>query len=105
MGYERVAWIGNVLLAGVTIFLAWVPVSDKVGRWGSLAIAVVVLGAAIALFPRRGADGSAVRLVNRFRTEVEGHHNPTMAAGDHSSQINNEGGGTFHINTGTGKDE
>jgi hypothetical protein len=33
MGYERLAWIGNLILAGIAIALAWVPVASQVGSW------------------------------------------------------------------------
>ena len=33
MGYERLAWIGNLLLAGIGIGLGWLPVSEQLGKW------------------------------------------------------------------------
>lgn len=99
MGYERAAWIGNLVLAGIGIALGWLPVSEQLGRWGTLAIALLVLVAAVALFPRKRADGTTARLINAIGP-VNGDRNPTMIAGDRSTQIANEGGGTFHINTG-----
>jgi hypothetical protein len=98
MGYERLAWIGNVVLAGIAIVLAWVPLRGDVGKWGSVTIAVLVVAAAIAMFPRRRADGSTARLIHS--ATVKGHHNTTMVAGENSNQIKNTGGGTFHIERG-----
>lgn len=97
MGYERLSWIGNVILAVIAIVLAWVPLRADVGKWGTVAIAVLVVAAAITMFPRRGADGSTARLINSVRPKIRGHHNPTMTAGERSTQIVNEGGGTFNI--------
>ncbi|WP_131811349.1 hypothetical protein [Mycobacterium kubicae] len=99
MGYERAAWLGNALLAAVSVFLAWVKVSTELARWATVGIAVVVVFAIVALFPRKRADGSTARLADTFRPQVSGSRNPTMVAGEHSSQIVNEGGGMFHVNT------
>ena len=63
----------------------------------TVGIAVLVVAAAIAMFPRRRSDGSTARLIHTFRPRVSGNHNPTMIAGERSNQIVNEGGGTFHI--------
>jgi hypothetical protein len=95
--YERLSWIGNVVLAGIAIVLAWVPLRAEVGKWGSVGIAVLVVTAAIAMFPRQRSDGSTARLINSVRPKIRGHHNPTMVAGERSTQIVNEGGGTFNI--------
>jgi hypothetical protein len=87
MKYERLAWVGNLALAAVAIVLAWVPVKDDVGRWGSIAIAVVVVLGAIALFPRKRADGSEARLIDRFRSSVTtGNNSDVQVARDHVTQ-------------------
>lgn len=82
MGYERLAWVGNLVLAGTAIFLSWWPVSRQLSQWVTVGIAVLVVLAAIAMFPRRRADGSTARLINSVRPKVSGHHNPTMVAGE-----------------------
>jgi hypothetical protein len=90
MGYERLAWIGNLILAGIAIVLAWVPLRADVGKWGTVAIAVLVVAAAIAVFPRRRADGSTARLVGRFRTTVKGNNNVQIAR-DNANQLMGDG--------------
>lgn len=87
MRIERAAWFGNVLLAAVTVFLTWVPVASQVGRWGSIAIAVVVVIAVVVLYPRRGPDGSVTRLADRFRPNVTtGDNSDVQIARDHANQ-------------------
>jgi hypothetical protein len=65
-GYERVARVGNLLLAGVGIVLVGFLYHSSCGRWGTLAIAVLVVIAAVALFPRQRPDGSTASLINAF---------------------------------------
>jgi hypothetical protein len=87
MGYERLAWVGNVVLAAIAIFLAWVPASHQVGKWGTVAIAVLVVVAAITLFPRRRSDGSTARLIDGFRASVKGDNNRVQIARDNANQV------------------
>lgn len=86
MGYERAAWIGNFALAAVAIVLAWVPVRGDLGKWGSIGIAVAVVLAAIALYPRRRPDGSVTRLVDNFSATVRGDNNRVQIARDNARQ-------------------
>lgn len=89
MGYERLAWIGNLILAGIAIVLAWAPIAGQIGKWGTVVIAVLVVTAAIAMFPRRRSDGSTARLIDSFSpaVKVKGDNNRTQFARDHANQI------------------
>jgi hypothetical protein len=92
MGFERAAWFGNLALAGIAIVLAWVPVRGDLGKWGTVGIAVLVVLAAIALFPWRRSDGSTARIADRFRSNVSGSGNNVQIARDHANQtISTEG--------------
>jgi hypothetical protein len=91
MGYERLAWIGNLVLAGIAIVLAWVPLAAQIGKWGTVVIGVLVIFAAIALFRRRRADGSTARLINGLTANVAGSHNNVQIARDHANQVIGKG--------------
>jgi hypothetical protein len=39
MTLERLAWLGNLILSGTAIYLAWVPVSSQLGKWAVVVIA------------------------------------------------------------------
>lgn len=87
MGLERAAWLGNLMLAAVAVVLAWVPVKDDLGKWGTVVIAVLVVVAAIALFPRRRADGSTARLADNFMRGVRtGNRSNVQVARDNAKQ-------------------
>lgn len=86
MGYERAAWIGNLVLAGIGIALGWLPVSEQLGRWGTLAIALLVVLAAVALFPRKRADGSASRLIEHFAPAIRAEGGNVQVARDNANQ-------------------
>jgi hypothetical protein len=93
---ERLAWAGSVVMSGIGIYLSYRPIANDLGKGLVTALAVLIIAAALCMFPwRRRADGSPRRLIN---TRVGGHHNPTMIAGERSSQIVSRDGGTFHIN-------
>jgi len=91
MGYERLAWVGNLVLAGTGIFLSWWPVSHQLSKWVTLGIAVLVVVAAIALFPRRRSDGSTARLIDGFSPTVRGDHNRVQIARDNANQVMGSG--------------
>ncbi|BBZ49833.1 hypothetical protein H7H82_14870 [Mycobacterium heidelbergense] len=92
MKFERLAWCGNLALAAIAIVLAWVPIKGDLGKWGTVGIAVVVVLAAVALFPWRRPDDSTVRMVDRFRSSVSGSGNNVQIARDHATQtMRNEG--------------
>jgi membrane protein implicated in regulation of membrane protease activity len=85
MWSERLAWAGSLIMSGVAIYLAWVPVASQLGRWVFVAIAALVILAALLMFPwRRRADGSAARFINNIR--VSGRGNRVQSAGDNSTQ-------------------
>ncbi|MCA2303180.1 hypothetical protein JF770_06375 [Mycobacterium intracellulare] len=86
MKFERLAWIGNLTLATIAIVLAWVPIKGDLGKWGTIGIAIVVVTAAIALFPWGRSDGSTVRMADRFRLSVNGSGNNVQTARDHATQ-------------------
>ncbi len=91
MKFERLAWFGNLALAAVAIVLAWAPSRAIWASGGTVGIAVVVVVAAIALFPWKRSDGSTARVVDRFRSSVSGTGNNVQIARDHATQsIHNE---------------
>lgn len=86
MGYERTAWAGNVILAGLSMFFAWAQVADHIGKWVTSIVAILVVVAALLLFPRKRSDGSAARLIDRFTANVKGDNNWVQIARDNANQ-------------------
>ena len=96
MGYERLAWIGNLVLAGTGIWLSWWPVSSQLSKWVTLAIAGLVIVAAIAMFPRRRPSGEATRLIDSLGATIKGNNNRIQIARDNANQIMGRGNTTNH---------
>lgn len=82
---ERLAWTGSVAMAGVGIYLSYVPLASNLGRGLVIGLASIVIVAALLMFPwKKNGDGSAARLGSRVR--ISGSRNHIQIAGDNSTQ-------------------
>lgn len=93
------AWIGATVIALAGIVIGVLPI-DTGPRWVWLTIGIAfgLVAALTFLTVWRSNDQAGAPSTNK---KVE--QKPTMTAGKNSSQIVNEGGGTFNINTDKGK--
>lgn len=95
---KRLAWFGTTVIALAGIVIGVIPI-DIGPRWLWLLIGVGFgLAAAFTFLPVWRPDGQAETPVQSKTVNQK----PTMTAGDNSTQIVNQGGGTFNINKSKG---
>ena len=55
---ERLAWVGSVIMSGVSLYLAYMPIASNLSKGLVIALAGMVILAATLMFPwRRRKDG------------------------------------------------
>lgn len=79
-------WLGTSALVGVTTWLAWLQVADRLPQWSLYAVlGGVAICALLALPIGESEDGTTLRLINKVR----GRNNQAVAASDDASVTGN----------------
>ncbi|WP_328857831.1 hypothetical protein OG579_01545 [Williamsia herbipolensis] len=87
MNMERSAWAGTTVFGSVAVYLALVPVSSQIGKWGVVAVGAAVVIGSLLVFPwKTAANGEpSGRLINALK--VGGSRNQVQILGDDSTGL------------------